>query len=222
MSALLPPGARVLDLGCGEGRDSVFFAQRGFNVTGVDVARSGLAKAERLARGRGVRVRWVCGDIGRLDALRLLEECFDLRDARRDGKTRHVAYGRPHETGEIFPPQPLERAPGKGRKDEIMIIQDILGNSDCQEDIEGFDRRHILPQPEKMMISLVGLATVDRGEEGVLCRFDTARVNGLEIRQHVWPHAGVVNVLIGEGDVLQDREKTILPLQALGEVMHSM
>jgi hypothetical protein len=32
----------------------------------------------------------------------------------------------------------------------------------------------------------------------------------------------VVNVLIGEGDVLQDREKTILPLQALGEVMHSM
>jgi hypothetical protein len=25
-----------------------------------------------------VRVRWVCGDIGRLDALPLLEECFDL------------------------------------------------------------------------------------------------------------------------------------------------
>jgi len=27
VSALLPPGARVLDLGCGEGRDSVFFAE---------------------------------------------------------------------------------------------------------------------------------------------------------------------------------------------------
>ena len=78
VSALLPLGARVLDLGCGEGRDSVFFAQRGFDVTGIDVARSGLAKAERLACGRGVRVRWVCGDIGRLDALPLLEECFDL------------------------------------------------------------------------------------------------------------------------------------------------
>jgi 2-polyprenyl-3-methyl-5-hydroxy-6-metoxy-1,4-benzoquinol methylase len=46
VSALLPPGARVLDVGCGEGRDSVFFAERGFDVTGVDIARSGLAKAE--------------------------------------------------------------------------------------------------------------------------------------------------------------------------------
>jgi SAM-dependent methyltransferase len=61
VSAVLPPGARVLDLGCGEGRDSVFFAERGFDVTGVDIARSGLSKAERLASARGVRVRWVRG-----------------------------------------------------------------------------------------------------------------------------------------------------------------
>jgi hypothetical protein len=32
----------------------------------------------------------------------------------------------------------------------------------------------------------------------------------------------VVNVLIREGDVLQDWEKTILPLQALNEVMQGM
>jgi len=31
-----------------------------------------------------------------------------------------------------------------------------------------------------------------------------------------------MNVLIGEGDVLQDWEKTILALQALHEVMHGM
>jgi tellurite methyltransferase len=58
VSALLQPGARVLDLGCGEGRDSVFFAARGCDVTGVDVSASGLRKAERLARARGVSVRW--------------------------------------------------------------------------------------------------------------------------------------------------------------------
>jgi hypothetical protein len=72
------------------------------------------------------------------------------------------------------------------------------------------------------MIGHIGLAAVDRREEGVLRGFDTAGVNGLEIRQHVWPHARVVNVLIGEGDVLQDRKKTILPLEALDEVMQGM
>lgn len=62
MSARLRPGARVLDLGCGEGRDSVFFASRGFEVTGVDVSAAGLQKAERLARAHGVKVRWMSAD----------------------------------------------------------------------------------------------------------------------------------------------------------------
>jgi len=62
MQELMPPGARVLDVGCGEGRDSVFFAERGCDVTSLDVSAAGLQKAERLARAHGVRVRWVCGD----------------------------------------------------------------------------------------------------------------------------------------------------------------
>ncbi|OLE47569.1 MAG: hypothetical protein AUG01_09740 [Candidatus Rokubacteria bacterium 13_1_20CM_2_69_58] len=60
--ALLPPGARVLELGCGEGRDSVYFASCGCDVTGVDVSAAGLHKAERLARAHGVKVRWLRGD----------------------------------------------------------------------------------------------------------------------------------------------------------------
>src|SRR5215813_3022941 len=56
---LLPPRGRVLDLGCGEGRDSVFFASRGFEVTGVDPSAAGLRKAQRLAEERGVGVAWV-------------------------------------------------------------------------------------------------------------------------------------------------------------------
>jgi len=55
----LPAGARVLDVGCGEGRDSVFFASRGLDVTGVDPSPAGLHKAERLAEERGVGVAWV-------------------------------------------------------------------------------------------------------------------------------------------------------------------
>ena len=57
--AVLPARARVLDLGCGEGRDSVFFAAHGLDVTGLDPSHAGLRKAERLAAERGVRVRWI-------------------------------------------------------------------------------------------------------------------------------------------------------------------
>lgn len=66
VSALLPAGARVLDLGCGEGRDSVFFATQGRDVTGVDVSRAGLRKAKRLAREKGVAARWIQGDMPRV------------------------------------------------------------------------------------------------------------------------------------------------------------
>jgi tellurite methyltransferase len=61
VARLVRPGDYVLDLGCGEGRDSVFFAARGAVVFGVDPSADGLAKARRLARLRGVRVRWVHG-----------------------------------------------------------------------------------------------------------------------------------------------------------------
>jgi tellurite methyltransferase len=63
IARLVRPGDAVLDLGCGEGRDSVFFAGLGAAVTGVDLSTDGLAKARRLARQRGVRVRWIEGDM---------------------------------------------------------------------------------------------------------------------------------------------------------------
>ena len=56
---LLPARARVLELGAGEGRDCVFFARHGLDVTGVEMASEGLVKARRLAAATGVRVRWI-------------------------------------------------------------------------------------------------------------------------------------------------------------------
>jgi len=46
--ALLPqPPARLLDLGCGTGWTSAFFARRGYRVTGQDIAPDMIALAER-------------------------------------------------------------------------------------------------------------------------------------------------------------------------------
>ncbi len=45
---VLPPApARLLDLGCGSGWTSVFFARRGYHVTGQDIAPDMIALAER-------------------------------------------------------------------------------------------------------------------------------------------------------------------------------
>ena len=53
----------VIDIGAGEGRDAVFFAERGFDVLAVDIAPNGLEKTKRLADERGVEVRTRVGDI---------------------------------------------------------------------------------------------------------------------------------------------------------------
>ncbi|MBC3763654.1 class I SAM-dependent methyltransferase [Quadrisphaera sp. RL12-1S] len=47
---------RALDLGCGEGGDVIWLAERGWAVTGVDVAHAAVAKARGLAAARGVDV----------------------------------------------------------------------------------------------------------------------------------------------------------------------
>ena len=58
----MPPG-RALDLACGEGRNAVWLAERGWEVTGVDFAAVGLDKARGLAIARGVESTWVEADL---------------------------------------------------------------------------------------------------------------------------------------------------------------
>jgi SAM-dependent methyltransferase len=58
----LPPG-RALDVACGEGRNAVWLAERGWDVTGVDFSEVALEKAHVLARSRNVEARWVQADL---------------------------------------------------------------------------------------------------------------------------------------------------------------
>jgi tellurite methyltransferase len=61
--ALLAPGARVLDLGCGDGRNSLYVASRGFDTWAMDVSEAGIEKLRRLADGKGLRVTAAVGDL---------------------------------------------------------------------------------------------------------------------------------------------------------------
>ena len=53
------PAGRAVDLACGEGRNSIWLAERGWEVTAVDFSPVGLAKAKRFADLWGVQVTWV-------------------------------------------------------------------------------------------------------------------------------------------------------------------
>jgi SAM-dependent methyltransferase len=58
----LTPG-RALDLACGEGRNSLWLASKGWEVVGVDFSEVGLEKARTIADRRKLVVEWIHGDV---------------------------------------------------------------------------------------------------------------------------------------------------------------
>ena len=58
----LEPG-RALDVACGEGRNAIWLAERGWQVTAVDYSEVGLSKGRRLAESRGTVIDWVHADV---------------------------------------------------------------------------------------------------------------------------------------------------------------
>ena len=72
----LAPG-RALDLGCGEGGDSIWLAEQGWTVTGVDVSETALARAKTEADHRELAITWVAADLATWQP----DERFDLISA---------------------------------------------------------------------------------------------------------------------------------------------
>jgi SAM-dependent methyltransferase len=93
------PG-RALDLGCGTGTDSIYMAQHGWDVMGVDMVPKALSIARRKAAAAGVSPHFVEGDVTRLhdfgvgDGYTLLLDfgCFHtLPQDRRDAYVQSVS-----------------------------------------------------------------------------------------------------------------------------------
>ncbi len=59
----IPAGARVLVAADGEGRNGVWLAQSGLDVTSVEQSPVAVRKAEALAKQRGAAVRRLCADL---------------------------------------------------------------------------------------------------------------------------------------------------------------
>lgn len=67
MAARLPPGARVIAAGDGEGRNGVWLATQGHRVLALDASEVGLAKARALAAERGVAIETTTADLSTYD-----------------------------------------------------------------------------------------------------------------------------------------------------------
>jgi len=74
----LRPGARILDLCCGQGRHAVLLARTGYRVTGLDRSPYLLGRAQRAAEEAGAEVQWVRGDMRRLPWREQFDGCVNL------------------------------------------------------------------------------------------------------------------------------------------------
>jgi cyclopropane fatty-acyl-phospholipid synthase-like methyltransferase len=74
-AALLAPGMRALSVADGEGRNAVWLAEKGLDVTATELSPVAIEKAEALAASRGVKV-----DFALADALNWMypDDAFDL------------------------------------------------------------------------------------------------------------------------------------------------
>lgn len=115
------PFGQALDLGCGSGIWSVALAERGWQVTGVDVVPKAILKARDRARESGVDVRFVQADVASLRAAGVESgfrfvldfECFNHLDStQREAVGREVsAVAAPDATMLMLVWEPGRRGP---------------------------------------------------------------------------------------------------------------
>jgi ubiquinone/menaquinone biosynthesis C-methylase UbiE len=68
LAALIAAGfigknAKILDVGCGGGLDTIFMAQHGFRAVGADLSKKALEVARERADNAGVHVDWLAGSV---------------------------------------------------------------------------------------------------------------------------------------------------------------
>ncbi len=130
------PAGRVLCLAEGEGRNAVFLAGRGAQVTAVDASAPGLAKTRALAAERGVAVETIHADLaswqispGAWDAVVAIF-CHLPPEIRGEVHRRAVAGLRPGAVFvlEAYTPEQLRYETGGPRVEELLMrLADIRG-----------------------------------------------------------------------------------------------
>ena len=61
------PKGKLIDLGCGQGRDSISLARLGYQITGIDNSKVGIGQMNSISQKEGLHVTGLVGDIYSFD-----------------------------------------------------------------------------------------------------------------------------------------------------------
>jgi SAM-dependent methyltransferase len=89
----LAPG-RALDLACGEGRNAMWLAERGWHVTAVDFSNVALERGRKIAEQRGVDVQWEFADVTAYEPAAKQFDLVLVMYLQLPANERAVAFGR--------------------------------------------------------------------------------------------------------------------------------
>ena len=172
----LEPG-RALDLGCGEGGDASWLAERGWTVVAVDISDTALqrAAADADARGLGDRIEFAQ---------------HDLSDSFPDGTFDLISAQFLHSTIPLDRPRILKNAADAVRPNGLLLIVDHAGPPPWASKLA---HHHEFPSAEEVVVSL----ELDDGE------WERVRVEAVE-RQATGPD-GQQRMLVDNVIVLRRR-----------------
>ncbi|MEU8778471.1 class I SAM-dependent methyltransferase [Streptomyces sp. NPDC048606] len=150
----LPPG-RALDLGCGEGGDSVWLATRGWHVTATDISEVALLRTAEHAARAGV-------------ADRVDPHAHDLAHTFPDGEFDLVSACFLHSYGDFPRDRILRTAAGAVAPGGVLLVVGHGGWASWQEDRPEVD----FPTPDELLARL----ELDEGAWEVLVAEEHERV----------------------------------------------
>lgn len=105
------PAGRALDLGCGEGADALWLAERGWRVVAVDVSATALRRATQAASDRNL--------LARIDFQR-----HDLNESFPDGTFDLVSAQYLHSPARLERDGVLQRAAERVNRGGVLLIVD--------------------------------------------------------------------------------------------------
>ncbi|TPG32518.1 class I SAM-dependent methyltransferase [Mycolicibacterium hodleri] len=133
----LTPGS-ALDLGCGEGGDAVWLAQRGWQVTAVDVSDTAIGRATTLAHDHDV-----------LD--RIVFEQHDLSDSFPHGTFDLISAQFLHSTVRLARPQILRNAADALTGGGTLVVVD---HAEAPPFAKKIPHDHPFPSAEEVLAEL--------------------------------------------------------------------